>query len=445
MKNYFYILFFLNLIIDTGFLHGQAQAQDQAKIVAVGEASKVKDKILFDFYVCAKSNPNLAVAKEIREIMRNDFSFYRHIYSIFTSDQESSFAGLVDSKYQALNSDQVFYWIALTCDGSKLNLVAFNVRERKEIFRQVISNPSSDRSFVHKLSDGLFKAIAKRNSVFLSKVVFSAAEVWGPRKSMKEIYTMDFDGFNMKKITNHKGIAISPAFSPDNNKIIYSLIDSKSRIKNVALHEFNLLTGKSIKVSDKVGINSGAIYTSDGRGVYFTLSYRGNADIYHLDLGTKLERQITNNRAEDVDPSITSDGRLLTFLSNRPGNAHVYTLNPSGMESQVNRVSFVGQFNATPRFSPDGKEIIFSSWVDQGFDLYRLSISGNSLIRLTKNFGSNEDPSFSPDGEFIVFTSKRNGRGVDPDQKIYIMNRDGDILGALTPKMPLCTSPRFSN
>ncbi len=207
----------------------------------------------------------------------------------------------------------------------------------------------------------------------------------------------------------------------------------------------DLNSGKFSTISQKPGINSGAIFSGTGDRIYLTLSFSGNADVYEMGLdGTKM-RKVTSHYSDDVDPSITQDGSLMSFLSNRPGRAHIYTMDPSGVEKDVKRISFVGQFNATPRFSPDGKEIVFTSWVDNGFDLYRIGSDGNHLARLTKDFGSNEEPVYSPDGEFIVFTSNKLISRSKATQDLYIMNRNGEILGQLTQGFGKCLSPQWTN
>ena len=66
------------------------------------------------------------------------------------------------------------------------------------------------------------------------------------------------------------------------------------------------------------------------------------------------------------------------------------------------------------------------------------------MVRLTKDFGSNEEPSYSPDGEFIIFSSKRVTGGV-ATQDIYLMNREGEILGQLTQGFGRCLTPRWTN
>ena len=207
----------------------------------------------------------------------------------------------------------------------------------------------------------------------------------------------------------------------------------------------DLKTKKLEKLSYKDGINSGAIFNKDGSAIYLTLSNQKNADIYKMDLKTKALTKVTSHFAADVDPHINSDESLMTFLSGRPGKAMIYTLDPKGVEKDVKRISFVGDFNAAPRFNPEGSEIVFSSWVDNRFDIYRIDSNGTNLVRLTKNFGSNEEPWFSPDGEFIVFSSQRVINSKKAVQDLYIMNRDGEIIKKITENYGKVFTPRWSN
>ena len=122
----------------------------------------------------------------------------------------------------------------------------------------------------------------------------------------------------------------------------------------------------------------------------------------------------------------------------------IYLADTDGREKNVKRIGYVGQYNATPRFSPDGSEIVFSSWVDNRFDLYRIDSKGTELVRLTKNFGSNESPTYSNDGQFIAFSSQRVLSRKQAVQNIYIMDREGEIIGPVTENFGDCLSPRWS-
>jgi TolB protein len=178
--------------------------------------------------------------------------------------------------------------------------------------------------------------------------------------------------------------------------------------------------------------------------VALTLSYSGNPEIYRLNLKSKKLTPITNSSAIDVDPSMAARPDLMAFLSGRGGKANVYLADPRGLEKNVRRISYVGRFNATPRLAPDGQEIAFVSWADETFDIFRINSDGRGLVRLTKDFGSCEDPSYSPDGQFIVFQAKRLVPGATHPYNLYVMDREGDILGAVVQNLGNCTTPRWS-
>lgn len=73
-----------------------------------------------------------------------------------------------------------------------------------------------------------------------------------------------------------------------------------------------------------------------------------------------------------------------------------------------------------PRWSPDGKWILYSMAIAGNTDIYRVPASGGVSQRLTDTPGIDIGGSFSPDGSKIVFESDRSG-----SQQIYVMNADG--------------------
>lgn len=445
---------FLSLVILTFSLMSFAQDAE----IAIGNAEQDKDKLVID-------DPELnnltgeqkRLAAELIELVRNDFSFYKHKFnSVDYSDKgKNSYSSPDVTKWQA---GGVSYFISSRMDNSsgesiEANFKVWNILTKKEVLSKSFKVAKSElRSQGHRVSDALYQSITGKPSVFNAKIVFLSDRTSG-KDIDKELYIMDFDGRRVDKLTNFNSVVLSPAISPDNSKIMFSVIATHKEvsrnkvrmIKNIDLKVFDLKTKKFETISEKPGINSGAIFASNSNFIYLTLSYSGNADIYEMNISSGAMRKITTHYGDDVDPSLTKDGRLMTFLSSRSGKAHIYTMDPSVAEKDLKRISFVGQFNATPRFSPDGKEIAFSSWVDNSFDLYRIGSDGNNLVRLTKNFGSNEEPSYSPDGEFIIFTSKRVINRHKAVQDIYIMNREGEILGQLTQDFGRCFSALWTN
>lgn len=440
------------LILLSLLLSFQLLAQDDnLTVVAVGEATLEKDKMVIqDSYITgAVTSGQKAAITDLVKLLRNDFSFYQKKFFLVEAAPNNT-TYRPPTNYDYWNQKAVRYLGTVSAEKAgesiKINVAYEDIKNRKQIFNTTATVTIAGlRKTGHEIANSIYKQIVGKESIFKSKIVFVSDRNSRGTKTVKEIYMMDFDGKNVQQLTSHGGIAIGPAMSQDGRWLAYSLIQNTSGKRNNNLYLMDLHTKETKIISQKEGINSGAVFMPGGKSIALTLTVSGNAEIYEMDLETKNLRKITGHFSSDVDPSITYDGKLMTFLSDRPGKAMIYTLDPSAEERNVKRISFVGQFNATPRFSPDGKEIVFTSWLDNCFDLFRINSDGSGLSRLTKDFGSNEDPTYSNDGEFIAFTSQRVISRVKADQNIYIMDKDGGILGAVTAGFGNCISPRWYN
>lgn len=431
-----------NLLVLLLFVVSMTLGAQDKTIVAVGKAELEKGNLLF----VASTGKNLA--KEtvtMAGILKNDFSFYKKKY-------ETQNGSVQNLKKTFFKQKKIAHGIEVTLEKSGTSFKAQaklfdSSMSLVGTFSTSFNDMKKLRRSAHVLSNEVYKYLTKKDSMFLSKIIFVSDRDGRKANHVKEIYSMDFDGENLKRLTFHKGTVISPALSVDGNKVLYSLIkNNRSKKRNVNLYLLNLETGKTEVISSRKGINSGAVFMPDGKSLLMTLTHQGNAELYAMDLATKRTRRITKHSAPDVDPSINVTGDLVTFLSGRSGTSKpmIYIADPRAMEKSVKRISYVGRFNATPRFSPDGKEIAFSSWLDNKFDIFRVDSTGDNLYRLTKDFGSNEDPTYSKDGQFIAFSSQRVISRSKAVQNIYIMDHEGEIIGQITKNYGNCTSPRWS-
>jgi TolB protein len=430
-----------------------SQEDDSLTIVAVGEAEKQVEKMFIPepTYKPGMTPKDVKKAKEISDVVRSDFSFYIQLFEV--EGEKSAFLGFDGLKKKGY-SYAISQEFSKSGSSLKLSIEAKKLVDNSSVYSRTLEvDLSKPRSFAHSVSNEIYKALTETKSIFQSKILFVSDIPSKGDNIIKELYLMDFDGERIQRLTYKNGFILSPAFSPDNSKIMYTIIEKRwekiggrmQRVKNPNLYLMDTVTKKHKLISSENGINSGAIFDKNGDNIFLTLSYRKNADIYRMDTKTFKKSRVTNHWQNDVDPHINGEGNLLTFLSGRAGRAMIYTMDPSGVEKKVKRISYVGKFNAAPKFSPDGKYIAFSSWVDNRFDIYRIDSTGKNLVRLTKNFGSNEEPYFSPDGQFIVFTSQRVISSKKATQDIYIMTRDGKVVKRITRNFGKCFSPRWSN
>lgn len=164
------------------------------------------------------------------------------------------------------------------------------------------------------------------------KIVFTTTRDGDP-----EIYTMDLDGSNQTRLTFEKGYDGGPFFSWDGSKIVFrasrpktekELQDYQDLVKNDLYRPTSLelfvmdADGKNMKKITHFGKASFApFFHPDGKRIIFSSNINSetgrNFDLYMINVdGTGLE-QITFNETFDGFPMFTHDGKKLVFASNR--------------------------------------------------------------------------------------------------------------------------------
>lgn len=313
--------------------------------------------------------------------------------------------------------------------GKEVNFEVFvyHVPRATSILGKKYKAPLNDiRKIGHTFANDLIEKLTGSTSMFMSKLVVASNRAGG---EAKEIFTMDWDGANIEKLTSHKTIALSPTWSPDGKKIAYTAYVKRTGnlFRNADMFVLDLATMKRLSVSFRKGLNSGANFSPDGKFIYLTISETGTPDIFKISAtdGDILARLTKGpSGAMNVEPAVSPDGSKIAFSSDRSGKPMIYVMDIDG--KNVKRLTTVGVYNATPAWSPDGKKIAFAGQSEGNFDIFVMDADGSNMIRLTSakkangKQAHNEDPCFSPDGRFIVYTSNRTG-----SNQIFISTVDG--------------------
>ena len=130
-------------------------------------------------------------------------------------------------------------------------------------------------------------------------------------------------------------------------------------------------------------------------------------------------RYLTEGEATVVTPRFSPDGSRLAYTSYQGRRARVWVLD---IATGQKRLLVPGlALTSAPRFSPDGRRIAYALSTGGNTDIWIASADGTGAPqRLTSAPGIDTSPSFSPDGRRIVFESDRGG-----SQQLYVMDADG--------------------
>ena len=350
------------------------------------------------------------------------------------------------SNWQSIGAKLLFR-AGYRVSGSHLELEAYlyYIPQQKVLLSkkyQSLKDRFTSRKLAHTVASDVIYQLTGKPAMFNSKIVFSS-----DRTGHKEIYIMDWDGFNLVQITNHRSLTLSPAWSPDGESVVYTAHAYYPRGKywNIDLFIYNIKSKQRRRLSYRRGINSGASFFPGGKNLLLTISENGHSNIFQINKQGDVLKKLTQGPrgAMNVEPAISPDGSKVVFSSDRSGNPMIYLMDATGHNTK--RITYAGRYNASPSWSPDGSKIAFAGYDKQHFDIFLMKANGTGLIRLTsaKNpqnrWADNEDPFFSPDGRHIVFSSNRTGKN-----QLYLINIDGHNERAITSDQHNYYKPRWS-
>jgi TolB protein len=125
------------------------------------------------------------------------------------------------------------------------------------------------------------------------------------------------------------------------------------------------------------------------------------------------------------------------FVSDRSGHKEIWVMDYDG--SNQRQLTGLRSISLSPRISPDGSRLAFSSLTKTGWEILMYSMDLNRIVSFPHFGGTNLSPAWSPDASHIAFSSSRSG-----DSEIYVCDSSGANAHRMTANKGPDVSPTWN-
>ena len=204
-----------------------------------------------------------------------------------------------------------------------------------------------------------------------------------------------------------------PTFSPDGKTLAYISNKESDYFGQSSLYLYDLST-KEEKLL-KPDVRSSFSWSPDGKKIYYAKTSRSHNehwsnlfDVYVYDIDLKEEARITHGLRAN-SPAVSLDGKSIAFVGGSDGTLNIFVMNIDGTSVRKLTNNSGGEQVYNPKWSPDGKTILFDYSIQDGRDIASMPADGGSVSFLFATLNDERNATYTPDGAKIIFTSDKTG------------------------------------
>lgn len=223
-------------------------------------------------------------------------------------------------------------------------------------------------------------------------------------KKGMNVFIYDAEGANPFQVTQGRGIARRPSWSPDGTRILY---DFRAGLRQKVLEIFVINadgTGRQRLTSADRLYAYHPVWSPDGASIYFCRKKNRRDDLWVMDADGGNMKQLTFTPDQsETEPAVSPDGQTIVFSVNR---REIYLMDAGGggirpLLDETGRVCR----GRDPSWCPDGQRLLYAGFDDNGARrlIIEIGIDGSGKRRVSVEEGRPLTPVLNPDGNRLAY------------------------------------------
>ena len=364
---------------------------------------------------------NSSLGKELSEALRFDLDNCGY-YSVITNR-----GGVADAQRRDVERGKVLLpnWRALDArlvfkpdlrrTGGKLVITCYayeTARGKLVLSRKVKGAEADGRRLVHTLSDEIVKTLVGVTGFARTRIALIKDN---PGRG-KDLYLVDYDGHNLRRVTRDGQVAVSPDWAPNGRQIYYT----STHKGGPHVYRVDLDKSERVPTAKFPGLNYAVAVSPNGRKLAVVLSKSGTPDIYTMDVDGQNPRRLTRSVGNlSTCPVWSHDGRRIAYVSSVGGGPQLYVMQADGGRQRrlLKGYRNMSSLDWSPAAATSDL-VVFSAQVRGRFQLFVADLRRDAVRQLTFDAANHQDPNFAPDGRHIVYVREARYGAAD----LYILD-----------------------
>ncbi len=238
------------------------------------------------------------------------------------------------------------------------------------------------------------------------------------RDGDNEIYTLDLYTKITCQLTGNEASDSYPTWSPNRERVLFV----SDRDGEAEIYVMKADGSDPVRLTENDGPNSFPSWSPDGEKIAFFSGREAADNLCLMSLSDKSCRFLTDfEEGRGGAIAFSPDGEKIAFGYERLGKYKIYLIDPAGEKPReiINNAEKESRISWTAQ--PDGPALLYVSGKGNQEDVWLFFVEDGRFKHITKNTAADRSPRLSPDGREVIFSSQRGGK----EWQLYAVNLEG--------------------